>query len=112
MKGGLWKPGCCWMIRSLPAGETMVGWVGVGPWPGIRPGWVESELGVPDGKLELRAADLQAKPKRAWLAGWDVINTRSAWLGGPELNCHVPGSSRSPSGFWEEDRLQKCLARA
>lgn len=62
-------------------------------------------------RLELRAADPKAKLKS--LAGhWDVINPRSAWLGGPEVTATCPDSVRDPSGFWEEKDFRKCLAGA
>lgn len=59
-------------------------------------------------RLELRAADRKAKLKS--LAGlWDVINPRSAWLGGPEVTATCPGSLQDPSGFWEEMDFRKWL---
>lgn len=43
-------------------------------------------------RLELRAADLKKAKLRSLAELRDVINPRSAWLGGPKINAMYPGS--------------------
>lgn len=63
-------------------------------------------------RLELRAADLQAK-LRSLTGRWGVINPRSAWLGGPRLNCHVPWlPPEAPLASGRRTDFKKCLAWA
>lgn len=72
--------------------------------------WDQTRVGGARDRCRMEAgaegcSDLQAKPRS--LAGRLGCDYQISLAGWPELNCHVPWFSRSPSGFWEGGQTSK-----